>query len=58
VVTARCEIDGEVIGTLGVIGPTRMAYERVIPIVDLTAKLLSNALTQQLADNEDAPRSR
>ena len=38
------------IGTLGVIGPTRMAYERVIPIVDLTAKLLSNALTQQLAD--------
>ena len=35
-----------------------MAYERVIPIVDLTAKLLSNALTQQLADNADAPRSR
>ena len=58
VVTARYEIDGEVIGTLGVIGPKRMAYERVIPIVDLTAKLLSNALTQQLADNEDAPRSR
>ena len=58
VVTARYEIDGEVIGTLGVIGPTRMAYERVIPIVDLTAKLLSNALTQQLADNADAPRSR
>ncbi|MEP6656948.1 MAG: heat-inducible transcriptional repressor HrcA, partial [Betaproteobacteria bacterium] len=38
---------GQVIGTLGVIGPTRMAYERVIPIVDITAKLLSNALTQQ-----------
>jgi len=37
-----------VIGTLGVIGPTRMAYERVIPIVDITAKLLSNALTAQL----------
>ncbi|MEO8486889.1 MAG: heat-inducible transcriptional repressor HrcA [Betaproteobacteria bacterium] len=50
VVTARYEVDGEVIGTLGVIGPTRMAYERVIPIVDVTAKLLSNALTQQLAD--------
>jgi heat-inducible transcriptional repressor len=33
-----------VVGTLGVIGPTRMAYERVIPIVDVTAKLLSNAL--------------
>ena len=31
--------------TLGVIGPTRMAYERVIPIVDITAKLLSNALS-------------
>jgi len=39
-----------VVGTLGVIGPTRMAYERVVPIVDLTAKLLSNAMTQQLAD--------
>ncbi|MEY3883372.1 MAG: hypothetical protein RLZZ379_650, partial [Pseudomonadota bacterium] len=38
-------IDGHVIGTLGVIGPTRMAYERVIPIVDITAKLLSNALS-------------
>ena len=45
VVTAPYELDGRVIGTLGVIGPTRMAYERVIPIVDVTAKLLSNALT-------------
>ena len=51
VVTAPYEVDGQVIGTLGVIGPTRMAYERVIPIVDVTAKLLSNALTQQLADD-------
>jgi heat-inducible transcriptional repressor len=50
VVTAPYEIDGRVIGTLGVIGPTRMAYERVIPIVDVTAKLLSNALTHQLND--------
>jgi heat-inducible transcriptional repressor len=50
VVTAPYELDGRVIGTLGVIGPTRMAYERVIPIVDITAKLLSNALTQQLND--------
>ena len=50
VVTAPYEVDGQVIGTLGVIGPTRMAYERVIPIVDVTAKLLSNALTQQMND--------
>jgi heat-inducible transcriptional repressor len=50
VVAAPYEIDGEIIGTLGVIGPTRMAYERVIPIVDVTAKLLSNALTQQLSE--------
>jgi heat-inducible transcriptional repressor len=49
-VTAPYEVDGQVIGTLGVIGPTRMAYERVIPIVDVTAKLLSNALTQQMTD--------
>jgi heat-inducible transcriptional repressor len=47
VVTAPYTVDGQVIGTLGVIGPTRMAYERVIPIVDVTAKLLSNALTLQ-----------
>ena len=45
VVTAPYERDGEVVGTLGVIGPTRMAYERIIPIVDITAKLLSNALS-------------
>ncbi len=44
-VTAPYEADGQVVGTLGVIGPTRMAYERVIPIVDVTAKLLSNALS-------------
>jgi heat-inducible transcriptional repressor len=47
VVTAPYEVDGQVIGTVGVIGPTRMAYERVIPIVDITAKLLSSALSQQ-----------
>jgi len=50
VVTAPYEIGGRVIGTLGVIGPTRMAYERVIPIVAVTAKLLSNALTLQMND--------
>ncbi len=45
VVTSPYEADGQIVGTLGVIGPTRMAYERVIPIVDITAKLLSNALS-------------
>jgi len=45
-VVAPYTVDGKVIGTLGVIGPTRMAYERVIPIVDITAKLLSNVLSQ------------
>src|SRR6266567_3871140 len=46
VVTAPYEVDGKVVGTVGVIGPTHMAYERVIPIVDITAKLLSSALSQ------------
>jgi len=45
VVTAPYEVNGKIVGTLGVIGPTRMAYERVIPIVDITAKLLSIALS-------------
>jgi heat-inducible transcriptional repressor len=45
VVLAPYESDGKVIGTLGVIGPTRMSYERVIPIVDITARLVSNALS-------------
>lgn len=45
VVTAPYYIDGQVVGTLGVIGPTRMAYERVIPIVDITARLVSSALS-------------
>lgn len=44
-VTAPYQVDGQIVGTLGVIGPTRMAYERVIPIVDVTAKLLSSALS-------------
>jgi len=46
VITAPYEVDGQIVGTLGVIGPTRMAYERVIPIVDITAKLLSSALAK------------
>jgi heat-inducible transcriptional repressor len=45
VVVAPYEVDGRIVGTLGVIGPTRMAYERVIPIVDITAKLVSSALS-------------
>lgn len=45
VIAAPYQVNGEVVGTLGVIGPTRMAYERVIPIVDVTAKLLSSALS-------------
>lgn len=47
VVTAPYEADGQIVGSVGVIGPTRMAYERVIPIVDITARLLSSALTFQ-----------
>jgi heat-inducible transcriptional repressor len=47
VITAPYQVNGIIVGTLGVIGPTRMAYERVIPIVDITAKLLSSALSQQ-----------
>lgn len=46
VVTAPYEVDGQIVGTVGVIGPTRMAYERVIPIVDVTARLLSSALSK------------
>jgi heat-inducible transcriptional repressor len=46
VITAPYKVDGQVVGTLGVIGPTRMAYQRVIPIVDITARMLSNALDQ------------
>jgi heat-inducible transcriptional repressor len=46
IITAPYQVNGIIVGTLGVIGPTRMAYERVIPIVDITAKLLSSALSQ------------
>jgi heat-inducible transcriptional repressor len=47
VIAASYSVDGQVVGSVGVIGPTRMAYERVIPIVDITAKLLSSALSHQ-----------
>lgn len=45
VVSAPYSVEGEVVGVLGVVGPTRMAYQRVIPIVDATAKVLGAALT-------------
>lgn len=44
VVTAPYRVNDEIVGVLGVIGPTRMAYERVIPIVDITARLVGAAL--------------
>ncbi len=47
VVSAPYEIHGQVVGTLGVIGPTRMAYGRMIEIVDITSRLVSNALSQK-----------
>jgi heat-inducible transcriptional repressor len=46
-VTAPYTLDNETVGVLGVIGPTRMAYERVIPIVDVTARLLGSALNSR-----------
>ncbi|MFK8017575.1 MAG: heat-inducible transcriptional repressor HrcA, partial [Gammaproteobacteria bacterium] len=47
VVASPYVVDDEVVGVLGVIGPTRMAYERVIPVVDITAKLLSTILNSR-----------
>lgn len=45
IVSSPYEVNGKVVGTLGVIGPTRMAYDRMIQIVDITSKLVSNALS-------------
>ena len=45
VVSAPYEVDGQVVGTLGVIGPMRMPYDRMIQIVDITSRLVSNALS-------------
>jgi heat-inducible transcriptional repressor len=45
IVSAPYEVDGQVVGTLGVVGPTRMPYDRMIQIVDITSKLVSNALS-------------
>ncbi len=47
VVSAPYEVDGQIVGTLGVIGPTRMPYDKMIQIVDITSKLVSNALSHQ-----------
>jgi len=47
VVSAPYEVDGRVVGTLGVIGPTRMPYDRMIQIVDITARLVGAALSQK-----------
>ena len=46
VVTAPYEVQGQLAGVLGVVGPTRMAYQEVIPVVDVTAKLLGAAINQ------------
>jgi len=46
VITAPYAQGAQSLGVLGVIGPTRMAYERVIPIVDVTARMLSAALSR------------
>jgi heat-inducible transcriptional repressor len=45
VVSAPYEVDGQVVGTVGVIGPTRMPYERMIQIVDITSRLVGHALS-------------
>ena len=57
VVTASYSVDQRMVGTLGVVGPTRMPYEHVIPIVDLTARLLGAALTAQSGQQARLERS-
>ncbi|MBV8603545.1 MAG: heat-inducible transcriptional repressor HrcA [Pelomonas sp.] len=47
VVSAPYEVDGQIVGTLGVIGPTRMAYDRMIQVVDITSRMISQALSQK-----------
>ena len=53
VVTSAYRIDGQQVGVLGVVGPTRMAYQRIIPAVDVTARLLSAALGGLRAKSSD-----
>ncbi|MDC8785815.1 heat-inducible transcriptional repressor HrcA [Roseateles koreensis] len=47
IVSSPYEVDGQIVGTLGVIGPTRMAYDRMIQIVDITSRMISQALSQK-----------
>jgi heat-inducible transcriptional repressor len=47
IVSAPYEVDGRVVGTLAVVGPTRMAYDRMVQIVDITSRLVTNALSQR-----------
>ena len=54
-ITARYEVSGEAAGVLGVVGPTRMAYEKVIPVVDVAARLLGAAIDY---DQPSAPEKR
>jgi len=54
VVAAPYTVDDQIVGVLGVIGPTRMAYERVIPIVDVTARLVGAALNASLHASPNA----
>ena len=46
-ITSTYEVSGSVLGVMGVIGPKRMAYDKVIPVVDVTSKLLSAALNSK-----------
>lgn len=52
VITAPFQNEGQRVGVLGVIGPTRMQYDRVIPMVDITAKLLTHTLARAKAEND------
>jgi heat-inducible transcriptional repressor len=56
VVTAPYEVDGRVLGTLGVVGPTRMPYDRMIRIVDVTARMVGSALSSP-GGSKRPPRS-
>ena len=47
VVSAPYEVDGRIVGTVGVIGPTRMAYDRMVQIVDITSRLVGNVLSHK-----------
>ena len=47
VVASPCIVNGKVVGSLGVIGPTRMKFQRVVSLVDVTAKLVSLSIAQQ-----------